>query len=73
MLNKNEQMIDAIWTDEDLKKISQELYDAEYKDSIVVDSPFGKQYFNYLSRVQREKKSTNNILIKGGVYSSGQQ
>jgi hypothetical protein len=72
MLNKQEQLVDKIYSDEELSAYSEEMYNDNYNHAIIVDSNFGKQYFKYLAANQKQRyKSESNIVIQGGVYSNG--
>lgn len=55
MLTKEQQMEDKIWLESDLQKVNAERYDNDYADVLIVDSPFGKQYFRWLEIQNRIK------------------
>lgn len=55
MISKEEQVLDKIYTDEELERFSQEMY--ENNSPLIVDSPFGKQYFSFLQKRQNSKRT----------------
>jgi hypothetical protein len=48
MLTKEQQLQNNIWIEKDFESFNIERHNNGYTDMLIVDSPFGKQYFRWL-------------------------
>jgi hypothetical protein len=75
MFTREEQFnYNSIILKDEFDQIRNNLNDEEKKEKIWVDSPLGIQYFKLLSLEQKKSnKEKINLVIQGGVYSSGKE
>lgn len=59
MLSREEQKINKIYSDEELERFSQEMFNSEAMIPLIVDSHFGIQYFKYIDKASRKRSNKN--------------
>lgn len=59
MLNREQQFENKIWRESEFTEFGDERHNNGYTDILVQDSPFGKQYFEWMASQQKKKIKIN--------------